>query len=34
MLIAVDGAGKNQLEPGQENMGEAPVLAHSFQRKP
>jgi hypothetical protein len=34
VLIAVEGAGKYQLEPGQENMGEAAVLAHSLHRKP
>jgi hypothetical protein len=28
MLISVEGASKNQLEPGQESMGEAPVLSH------
>jgi hypothetical protein len=26
MLISVEGTGKNQLEPGQENMGDAPAL--------
>jgi len=28
MLISVEGTGKNQLQPGQESMGDAPVLSH------
>jgi hypothetical protein len=28
MLISVDKAGKNQLDPGQESVGVAPVLSH------
>jgi hypothetical protein len=28
MLISVEKVGKNQLEPGQEIMGVAPVLSH------
>jgi hypothetical protein len=35
MLISVEGTGKSQLEPGQENMGEAVVLSHySLLRNP
>jgi hypothetical protein len=30
MLISVEGTGKNQLEPGQESMGDASVLSNSF----
>jgi len=30
MLISVKGTGKNQLQPGQERMGDAPVLSHFF----
>jgi len=34
MLISLEGTGKNQMEPGQESMGNAPVLSHcSFARK-
>jgi hypothetical protein len=28
VLISVDSAGKNQLEPGQESVGVAPALSH------
>jgi len=28
MLISVAGTGKNQLQPGQESMGDAPVLSY------
>jgi hypothetical protein len=28
MLISFKGTGKNQIEPGQESMGEDPVLSH------
>jgi len=35
MLILVAGIGKSQLEPGQESMGDAPVLLHcSLLRNP
>jgi len=27
MLISVEGTGKNQLQPGQESVGDAPVLS-------
>ena len=30
MLIAVEGTGENQLEPGQENMGDARALQNSL----
>ena len=28
VLISVEGTGKNQVERGQESMGDAPVLSH------
>ena len=28
MAISIEGTGKNQLQPGQESMGDAPVLFH------
>jgi len=35
MLILVAGTGKNQLDPGQESMGDAPVLSRcSLRRNP
>jgi hypothetical protein len=35
MLISAEGTGKNHLEPGQECMGDAPVLSHcSLLRNP
>jgi hypothetical protein len=35
MMISVEGTGKNQLDPGLESMGDAPVLSHCFwQRNP
>jgi len=35
MLISVKGTSKNQLQPSQESMGDAPVLSHcSFLRDP
>jgi hypothetical protein len=35
MLISMKGTGKNQLESGQENMENAPVLSHcSLPRSP
>jgi len=30
MLIAMEGTGKNQLEPGQESMAGCPVFVTSF----
>jgi len=30
MLISVEGTGKNQPEPRQESMGDAPVLSHRY----
>ena len=30
MLISVKGTGKNQLQSGQEGMGDAPVLSHFY----
>ena len=30
MLISVQGTGKNQLEPDQESVWNAPVLLHSY----
>jgi hypothetical protein len=30
MLVAFQGTGKNQLEPGQESMGNAAVLSRSY----
>jgi hypothetical protein len=26
--MSVDGTGKNRMEPGQESMGDAPLLSH------
>jgi len=35
MLISVKGTGKNELEPGQESMSDAPVFSHcSLLRNP
>jgi len=35
MLILVEGTGKNQLQPVQDSMGDAPVLSHcSWLRNP
>jgi len=35
MLILVEGTGKNLLEPGQDSMGDPPVLSHcSLLRNP
>jgi len=28
MLISVEGTGKNQLDPGQEGLGDDPMLSH------
>jgi hypothetical protein len=33
MLVAVQGTGKNHLEPGQEIIGEAAVLSFSYLRR-
>jgi hypothetical protein len=30
MVISVEGKVKNQLEPGQDSMGDTPVLSHCY----